>query len=86
MSYGLPLHAIAARVANGPKSSTPTFACDAPRPETVTVSDSGSPGATTSDETCEVTCGAAVASDVSVVAPHWPVNAAVSGAAAIDSR
>ena len=86
MSYGVPVHLIAASVANGPKSSTPIFASEAPRPVTLIESEIVPPGSTTSSET--------VVDDLRRGGDErglrrraaLPVNAAVCGAAAIDSR
>ena len=86
-AYGLPVHLIAARVANGPKSSTPIFAAELPRPLTVIASEIRAPGTTTSAETSVPTTGAARRERrLGVVARTCPVKAAVCGAAAIDSR
>ena len=61
---------IAARVRNGPWSSTSTSAAFSPRPETVRRSKSRDPGRTTRLETFVTTFGAAFANVVSAASPQ----------------
>src|SRR5689334_15968176 len=81
----LPLQPTAARVANGPNSSTSIAAVVVPSPLTVIRSESGALGRTTAADATVCTRGAASATVVSATSAPCALNAAFAGPCAIDS-
>ncbi len=82
----MPSQRIAARVGNGPQSSTFTVAASLPSPVTTAVSVICAPGADCCALTCVVIAGAPRITVVSAASAHAVCTPVTVGLSAIDSR